>query len=577
MTKRILSLFWVLVISICMLPAMQLNADATPGAYNVDAAIKYAQANWNSGKGLCAEFVSECLRAGGADVFEPRVVNLYNALVSKGYGKSHQLTLTNGKKGTIRMADNVGKVEKGDPIFYYCNVCKSFSHVVLCNGENSNGYLQDFAHNKAHDGTKQCWTWPHCGSENWTVYSIRMLSGDPLLGTPTTVDATKINYTVNVEGGIYFKWDKVNNATYYRVYRRLPGGSWLFLKNVVNNYYLDTTAENGKEYIYTVRACKGSVFSAYYDGNPVKFLSQVKFKSITNDNTSLVVSWNKNDAADGYYLYRQVGNGNWLRIADITNKNTTSYVDKDVKSGTNYRYRIRAFSGATVSSYDVNGIGTRFLTAPVIKGTSNIVDGISFSWQAVSGSTGYRIYRRASGEKYWTYLETVAGTTYIDNNVKSGVYYRYTARSVYENNYAGFDSNGSVLRCVSTPKISEANCVENGIEVKWNEIAGAMGYYVYHKAEGAKYWTRIATLNDATSYIDTAVEENKTYAYTVKAFYGYTMSGYHEDSLKCQFIKPEVESQPEIENADLFEINLLSLVDETITDVETTTETTELN
>ena len=537
MTKRILSFILVLVISIGVVPAMQLKASAAP-AYDVDAAIKYAQANWNSGVGLCADFVSECLKAGGVDVFEPRVINLYNALVSKGYGTSYVLTLTEGKTGTIRMADNEGKVEKGDPIFYYCNGCKEFAHVVLCNGANSNGYLQDFAHNNAHDGTKQCWTWAHyCGANSWTVYAVKMHKNEQLQGAVTSVPATKINYVVNVEGGIYFKWDAVDTATYYRVYRKAPGGSWVFLTNVTNTYYLDTKAENGKEYIYTVRACKGSVFSAFYEGNPVKFLSQVKFKSITNDNTSLVVSWNKNDAADGYYLYRQEGDGNWLRIADITSKDTTSYTDKDVKSGTNYRYRIRVFSGATVSSYDVNGIGTRFLAAPVIKGTTNVIEGISFTWEAVEGSTGYRIYRRASGEKYWTYLETVTDTAYVDSNVKSGVYYRYTARAVYENNYAGFDSNGPVLRCVSTPEISEAACVANGVEVKWNAIDGAMGYYVYHKLDGAKYWTRIAVLNDATSYVDKDVVAGKTYAYTVKAFYGYTMSGYYEDGIKCQYTK----------------------------------------
>ena len=91
MTKRILSFILVLVISIGVVPAMQLKASAAP-AYDVDAAIKYAQANWNSGVGLCADFVSECLKAGGVDVFEPRVINLYNALVSKGYGTSYVLT-----------------------------------------------------------------------------------------------------------------------------------------------------------------------------------------------------------------------------------------------------------------------------------------------------------------------------------------------------------------------------------------------------------------------------------------------------------------------------------------------------
>lgn len=538
MTKRIISFVLALIISVGVIPVMQLQSAAAVSVYDADAAIKYAQANWNSGKGLCAEFVSECLKAGGVNVFEPRVVNLYNALISKGYGTSQVLTLTNGKTGTIRMSDNEGKVRRGDPIFYYCNGCKEFAHSVLCNGANSNGYLQDFAHNNAHDGTKQCWTWAHyCGANSWTVYSVKMHEKDQLQGPITSMPPTKINTITNVENGIYLKWDAVETATYYRIYRKIPGGSWLFLANITTTDYLDTQPQNGKEYIYTVRACKDNIYSAFYETNPVKFLSQVKFKSISNNNTSLIVSWNKNDAASGYYLYRQAGNGSWLKIADITNKNTTSYTDTKVTSGTNYRYRIIAFSGTTLSSYDPNGIGTRFLKAPVIKGTRNVAEGISFSWEPVSGTTGYGIYRRAAGERYWTYLETVKGTTYIDKNVESGRYYRYTARSVYGYNYAGFDSNGSLIRCVATPEIKQATSVKDGIKVEWDAVDGAMGYYIYHKAEGAKYWTTIATVNNATSFVDKKVVPGTTYAYTAKAYYGYVMSSYYEEGPKCKYVK----------------------------------------
>ncbi|MBR6551718.1 MAG: hypothetical protein IKT89_02640, partial [Clostridia bacterium] len=70
--------------------------------------------------------------------------------------------------------------------------------------------------------------------------------------------------------------------------------------------------------------------------------------------------------------------------------------------------------------------------------------------------------------------------------------------------------------------------------------------------------------------------ENKTYAYTVKAFYGYTMSGYYEDSLKCQFIKPEVELPPEGETEELYEMNFLPQISEEVAEVEAT-DVTEAN
>jgi hypothetical protein len=37
-------------------------------SYNPTAAIEYAKIHWDDGKGLCAEFVSDCLRAGGEPI-----------------------------------------------------------------------------------------------------------------------------------------------------------------------------------------------------------------------------------------------------------------------------------------------------------------------------------------------------------------------------------------------------------------------------------------------------------------------------------------------------------------------------
>ena len=62
--KRIVSvlLALVLVCGLTTAPAM------AAGTYDPAAALSYAKAHWNDGKGLCAEFVRKCLRAGGRKV-----------------------------------------------------------------------------------------------------------------------------------------------------------------------------------------------------------------------------------------------------------------------------------------------------------------------------------------------------------------------------------------------------------------------------------------------------------------------------------------------------------------------------
>lgn len=528
MTKRLLMslLFAVLFVTVFSVSASAASNDNRE--YSVDDSIAYADNHWNDGKGLCAEFVADCLKAGGiTDVYERECENLYNQLIASGWGTSYKLKVTGGTSGRIVMADNVSKVQKGDPVFFYCNSCRTFTHVVLCNGSDSEGYMVDYAHNNPHNGKKATYTYYHCGRDNWTMYSIRMNESNTLYNENANIKAPKVTSVSNTKDGALVQWNKIDGANAYRVYRKLPGGSWLYLSTVTTLSYTDTTALNGKEVYYTVRACKGSVWSGYFGGYKFTYMKQVDFKSIKSNNTSIILTWEGNASGDCYYIYRQVNGGQWGRYIDIKNPSTTTFTDTNVVSGNTYRYRIRVGKGNSVSSFNYNGISTTFLGVPGMKGAVNDNEGITITWDSVDGSSEYRIYRRGAGETSWTYLTTVKGNSYTDNDVKSGAYYRYTVRSASGKVFGGYDTTGKVLKCIATPVILDVVASESQVTLQWTPVEGATGYYVYHKLEGAKYWTRIAVVTDgSTSYVDTDVEDGKTYVYTVKAFYGYTMSSY---------------------------------------------------
>lgn len=533
MTKRLLISVLAIILTFSILPTLSTKAEATEinTNYNREAALAYASNHWNDGKGLCAEFAADCLRAGGVtEFYQTRVKTLYDAVLAHNYGELHKLKICDD---SILKSQNEGKLEAGDLIFYYCNVCGEFTHVSICNGYNADGFAIEYSHNNAHNGYKRTYTYPHCGSNSWTFYSIRMYDKNTVFGEQTEVAPPQITSITNVKNGVSFNWKSVEGATYYRVYRKTSASNWLFLENVKTTSYTDTSAKNGVEYTYTVRACKGNTFSAYYPGETITFLNTVQFKSATNAGNKITVSWNENPQADGYYLYRSVNNGIWCRIAKLQGGKTISYTDKDVFSGNTYRYRIRAAKGAFFGSYEVEGVSAKCLTAPVLTGIVNDNDGIKITWKGTVGADSYRIYRRASGERYWTYLETVSGSQYIDTKVKSGTYYRYTVRAAAGNTFGSFDSIGLLIRCVATPEMTGASYTENGVQLTWKAVDGAMGYYVYHKTEGAQNWRRIAVLNSETAFIDTVPSKDSTYYYTVKAFYGYTMSSYYKDGLKC--------------------------------------------
>ena len=543
MTKRLLCVVMAMLFVVCSVPFAQA-AKTSKSVYKPANALSYAKGHWNDGKGLCAEFVSDCLKAGGVDdVYERRVINLYNALKDKGWGTAYKLTLTGGTSGRISMKANEGKVKAGDPVFYYCNVCKQFEHVILCNGADSAGYMKDYAHNNPHDGNRTTYTYRHCGTDNWTMYSIRMDESETLFGTVTSVAAPKVKEATNLENSITIKWNAITGATDYRVYRCLPKGSWVYLETVNGTSYTDTKVENGKTYLYTVRACKKTVWSAYYGGYEATFISPVKFKSSAIADNSIKLTWNTNSSADGYYIYRQKNNGDWVRYADLNKATTSSFVDKDVETGNVYTYRIRAFKGDSVSAYDSAGLKQIFLGTPKMTSIANDLKGITIKWEKLNGSTEYRIYRRGAGEKYWTYLKTVKGNTFTDEAVKSGSYYRYTVRSASGNMYGGFDANGLVIRCIATPKLLTAVPSDKRVNVLWTPVAGATGYYVYHKLAVAKYWTRIATVK-GTVYSDANVKVGSTYEYTVKAYYGSTMSSYDAKGISCKVSEAPTTTKP---------------------------------
>ncbi len=357
MAKRFLSTILAIVLVIGIAPAFDTTSSAST-VYDRNKSLQYAKYHWSDGKGLCAEFVSDCLAAGGlTKSYQRRVVNLYNALLSNGYGVSHKLTLS-GKN--IKLSDNEGKIKAGDPVFFYCNSCGEFEHVSLCNGTDSQGYIVEYAHNNAKNGKTKLYTYPHCGGYNWTMYSISLndietvkAKENILYGKKTNIDAPKIISTINLTDGVYFRWSEISDASYYRVYRKTANSNWEFLANTTDLVYTDRDTENGTEYTYTVRACSGRVYSAYYKGVTTTYLKSTKFTDAQETKNGIKLTWDKNIKADGYRIYRAVNNGIWEEIAVLDSSLTSSYTDKKAESGNTYQYRIRSVKGdKIVSSYN---------------------------------------------------------------------------------------------------------------------------------------------------------------------------------------------------------------------------------
>ncbi len=156
----------------------------------------------------------------------------------------------------------------------------------------------------------------------------------------------KMKLVRNEVKGLAVSWSKVDGAKAYRVYRRGAGEKyWTYLGTVTNNSCIDTKAETGKYWRYTVRAVgETGLYSGYENGIYIKRVDTPKMKSIANTTNGIKVTWSSVSNAKEYRVYRRGAGGSWVYLGVTT---STSYVDTAVKNahGKYYRYTVRAVDG----------------------------------------------------------------------------------------------------------------------------------------------------------------------------------------------------------------------------------------
>lgn len=170
-------------------------------------------------------------------------------------------------------------------------------------------------------------------------------------------------YAGNTAGGIFVKWGKVENATAYRVYRKVAGDeTWTYLKTVTNNYYPDLAVESGVDYIYTVRALSGRVFSNFLPGVAIRRLDVPTLNEVKSAEEGIYIDFVQVEGATGYNVYRKV-NGAWNAqsyLGTIRSPKSHTYLDISAEKGVTYTYTVKAYfkDGTTtcVSAYDSKGL-----------------------------------------------------------------------------------------------------------------------------------------------------------------------------------------------------------------------------
>lgn len=152
---------------------------------------------------------------------------------------------------------------------------------------------------------------------------------------------------------------------------------------------------------------------------------------------------------------------------------------------------------------------------------------VSLFWEKVEGAEGYYLYEKISGENYRkiAIINDPDVLEYVTEIETTGTTYSYIVRA--------FTNDGDNISDNSTAKqakylLAPTTTVRNAkavAEVKWTQVTGASGYYIYRREEGVSEWTQVAEITSGTTLVwtDNTIANGKRYYYTIK--------GYYKDSL----------------------------------------------
>ena len=260
MSKKIVSFITSLSVMFSLLSFLpnKLLINIIASAYNASAAVSYANTYWsnynpnysnyNSIGGDCANFVSQCLVAGGMQMtdgwywysYDDRsaswsaCASMYNYFKNSGY--------------EIIENPSDSQVIEGNPVLYYSSSKGRWSHAAICTGHDSSGNALVSAHNS--DRHNVNWKL----GTNWSKRCTIIINGNGPntdIVTPT-ISTDKSSYIVG--DTIYTSWvasPSNSNISHYWINVIAPDGTWIHEGNMnLSTSYSFSASQEGE---YTVR------------------------------------------------------------------------------------------------------------------------------------------------------------------------------------------------------------------------------------------------------------------------------------------------------------------------------------
>ena len=146
----------------------------------------------------------------------------------------------------------------------------------------------------------------------------------------------------------------------------------------------------------------------------------------------VTLTWSGVDGATGYRVYRSTSKTRgFKKIKSITSSSKVTYTNSNIACGTTYYYKVRAYRLVDGNYYfgaysPVVSAKAKPAAPASFKVKKSTRTKVNISWKAVTGASGYRIYRSTSKTSGFSRIKTVksgASTSYVKKTTRKKTYY----------------------------------------------------------------------------------------------------------------------------------------------------------
>lgn len=293
-----------------------------------------------------------------------------------------------------------------------------------------------------------------------------------------------LTVTNQTENKIGIKWNKVNGASGYVIYRMdyKTNGKYKAIATVNNTVtkISNVSLETGRPYYYRVRAYKDVYGKKFYGAYPTlktaTLPAAVTNLKVTSQSTSHIsISWDRVPRATGYIIYRMdnTTNSKYKKYDTVIGNSITKYTDDKLTAGRCYYYRVRAYrivDGKTYyGGYPTLKTGTKTVTPSFTLTTKN--NKITANWSKVSGAEGYSFYLAESKNAHYYMQGSTTGTSYTSKTLTKGktYYVRVCAYNLVDGKkiYSGYQTKS--ITCNNKNTVNGYDVGDTYIEININK------------------------------------------------------------------------------------------------------------